>query len=138
MLAGQRVLNMLKTGEKVIASAYGLDDVDRKSIWYKAAGDAKFFRRITAEDATVTARKMDEVTCWMAFYWPKDVEWPKDGWWRPTVEEAYAWVNTLPTDRLIRKIRLAPPRRPMAASSKASKKSARARRVMETARARAV
>lgn len=140
MLADERVLNTLRTGEKVMAAAYGLD---AKSVWSKAADDSKFLRRITRPGASVTVRKMHEVACWLAVYWPRAIEWPADGWWRPSMDEASDFVDTLPDRRLIMKINLPPPRstaaprRSVVASSKAAKKGDRARKLMDAARSRA-
>ena len=43
-----------------------------------AAGDWRFFDRVTEGSTTFTARKYDEVIGWFAENWPEDKPWPSD------------------------------------------------------------
>lgn len=54
-----------------------------------AAGDWRFFDRLSQDDKTFTARKYDDVMRWFSLNWPADVEWPK-GVSRPQVEVVQA------------------------------------------------
>lgn len=44
----------------------------------KIAGDSRFFSRLAAADATVTARKYDEVMAAFAAGWPAGADWPAE------------------------------------------------------------
>lgn len=49
----------------------------------RAAGDWRFFDRLTDDEKTFTARKYDEVIAWLSTNWPTAAEWP-DGVLRPS------------------------------------------------------
>lgn len=43
-----------------------------------AAGDWRFFERLSDDEKTFTARKYDEIAHWFADNWPAGTPWPAD------------------------------------------------------------
>lgn len=69
----------LRSNLMVCASAYAASrKLSLTTLGRLAAGDWRFFDRVTEGSTTFTARKYDEVIRWFSDNWPEGVEWPAD------------------------------------------------------------
>jgi len=64
--------NLLGCADAFIASRR----LARTTLGRLAAGDWKFFDRLSDTDKSFTARKYDEVMAWLSDNWPDEAEWP--------------------------------------------------------------
>lgn len=51
-------------------------DIGLSTLGRLAAGDWRFFDRLSDDDRTFTARKYDEVVQWFSDNWPDGATWP--------------------------------------------------------------
>jgi hypothetical protein len=69
----------LRSNLTACASAYAAErGISLTTLGRLAAGDWRFFDRVTEGTTTFTARKYDEVMLWFSERWPAGCDWPGD------------------------------------------------------------
>ena len=79
----------LRSNLMACAAAYAsARSVSLATLGRLAAGDWRFFDRVTAGETTFTARKYDEVILWLSDRWPEGTDWPPEVLRPVAVDEA--------------------------------------------------